>query len=250
MALMDPPPPLVDGLPAPYPPVPPPAPRYCTRQTTKQMQATADAVTKQELAKLQQGGKLSMLAPPPLPTRSTPSEQNGIVQMMAHVNQTMVHVNQLMDDNAGLRRELKRYEKELTEKSDMLEHVQGISDSYEDDIQVVTEERDTAREERDEGLFAVAEVEAATRAVRASIPSWCLLVCAVVVLVGLHLNYEYNLDFQGRYANTVRTLQANYWVWANTVRTLQANYWVWATTCFVEEGDAAERAQARAVPGQ
>ena len=243
MALMEPPPPMVDGLPAPYPPVPPPAPRYCTRQTTKQMQATADAVTRQELAKLQQGGKLSMLAPPPLPTRSTPSEQNGIVQMMAHVNQTMVHVNQLMDENGVLRRELKRSEKELTEKSDMLEHVQGISDSYEDDIQVLTEERDAAREERDaareerdEGLFAVAEAEATTRAVRASIPSWCLLVCAVVVLVGLHLNYEYNLDLQARYANTVRTVKVY--------------YWVWAVTCFVEEGDAAERAQARGVPGQ
>ena len=231
MALSDPPPPLVDGLPAPDPPVPPPAPRYCTRQTVKQMQATADAVTKQELTKLQQGGTLSMLAPPPLPTRSTAGEQNGFVQMMAHVNQTMVHVNQLMDDNAGLRRELKRSEKELTEKSDMLEHVQGISDSYEEDIQVLTEERDASREERDEGLFAVAEAEATTRAVRASIPSWCLLICAVVVLVGLHLNYEYNLDFQGRYANTVRTLQAN--------------YWVWVTMCFVEEGDAAGWAQAR-----
>ena len=96
-------------------------------------------------------------------------------------------------------------------------------------------ERDAAREERDEGLFAVAEAEAATRAVRASIPSWCLLVCALVVLVGLHLNYKYNLGVQERYADTVRTLQAH--------------YLVWAATCFVEEGDAAERAQARAVPG-
>lgn len=235
MALSDPPPPLVDGLPTPYPPVPPPAPRYCTRQTVKQMQATADAVTKQELAKLQQGGKLSMLAPPPLPTRSTPGEQNGFVQMMAHVNQTMVHVNKLMDDNAGLRRELKRSEKELTEKSDMLEHVQGISDSYEEDIQVLTEERDAAREERDEGLFAVAEAEAATRAVRASIPSWCLLVCAMVVFLGFHLNYKYDLDLQARYADAVHTIKFH--------------YWVWVTTCFVEEGDAAERAHARAVPG-
>ena len=235
MALSDPPPPLVDGLPAPYPPVPPPAPRYCTRQTTKQMQATADAVTKQELAKLQQGGKLSMLAPPPLQMRSTAGEQNGIVQMMAHVNQTMAHVNQLMDENGVLRRELKRSEKECTEKSDTAEHIQGIADSYEEDIQVLTEERDAAREERDEGLFAVAEAEAATRAVRASIPSWCLLVCALVVLVGLHLNYKYNLGVQERYADTVRTLQAH--------------YLVWAATCFVEEGDAAERAQARAVPG-
>ena len=240
MALSDPPPPLVDGLPAPYPPVPPPAPRYCTRQTVKQMQATADAVTKQELAKLQQGGKLSMLAPPPLPTRSTPSEQNGIVQMMAHVNQTMVHVNQLMDENGVLRRELKRSEKELTEKSDMLEHVQGISDSYEDDIQVLTEERDMAREkndrydcardeERDLREYAVAQGR--------HNGFWAgILVCVFVVLVGLHLNYEYNLDLQEHYAEMVRSLKMY--------------YWVWVATCFLEEGDAAERAQGRAVPGQ
>ena len=239
MALMDPPPPLVDGLPAPYPPVPPPAPRYCTRQTVKQMQATADAVTKQELAKLQQGGKLSMLAPPPLQTRSTAGEQNGIVQMMAHVNQTMVHVNQLMDENGVLRRELKRSEKECTEKSDMLEHVQGISDSYEEDIQVLTEERDVAREKNDRYDFALDEErdlrEYAVAQSRYNGFWTGILVCVFVVLVGLHLNYEYDLDLQEHYAEMVRTFKVH--------------YWVWAATCFVEEGDAAERAQGRAVPG-
>lgn len=235
--LSDPPPPLVDGLPTPYPPVPPPAPRYCTRQTVKQMQATADAVTKQELAKLQQGGRISMLAPPTQNTiLGTPSDQNGILQMMTHVNQTMVHVNQLMDENTVLRRELKKSEKECIEKSELVEHSQGIAESYEEDIQVLTEERDAARAERDEALFSVAEAQAATRAVQASIPRWCLFICALVVLVGLHINYEYNLNVQKHYSDLVYNFKTH--------------YWVWVTTCFVEEGNAAERAQGRAVPRQ
>ena len=48
--------------------------------------------------------------------------------------------------------------------------------------------------------------------------------------------YEYDLNLQERYAEMVRTLKVH--------------YGVWAATCFVEEGDAAERAHARAVPGQ
>lgn len=234
MALMEPPPPMVDGLPAPYPPVPPPAPRYCTRQTTKQMQATADAVTKQELAKLQQAKQST--ASHPLQTGST-ADLHHIMYKYADKQQALC--TQLCDLNTRLQArqdEIVRLKDAKYEADGDIEHYKGIADSYEEDIQVLTEERDTAREERDEGLFALAEAEAATRAVRASIPSWCLLVCVFVIFVGLHLNYEYNLDLQARYANTVRTVKVY--------------YWVWAVTCFVEEGDAAERAQARGVPGQ
>lgn len=234
MALMDPPPPLVDGLPAPYPPVPPPAPRYCTRQTTKQMQATADAVTKQELAKLQQVKESA--ASHTLQTGST-ADLHHIMYKYADKQQALC--TQLCDLNTRLQArqdEIVRLKDAKYEADGDIDHYKGIADSYEEDIQVLTEERDAAREERDEGLFAVAEAEAATRAVRASIPSWCLLVCALFVLVGLHLNYEYNLDLQKRYAEMVHTLKVH--------------YWVWVATCFVEEGNAAERAQGRAVPEQ
>jgi hypothetical protein len=197
------------------------------------MQATADAVTKQELAKLQQVKESA--ASHTLQTGST-ADLHHIMYQYADKQQALC--TQLCDLNTRLQArqdEIVRLKDAKYEADGDIEHYKGIADSYEEDIQVLTEERDAAREERDEGIFAVAEAEAATRAVRASIPSWCFLVCALVVLVGLHLNYEYNLDLQGRYANTVRTLKAH--------------YLVWAATCFVEEGDAAERAQARAVPG-
>lgn len=232
MALSDPPPPLVDGLPAPYPPVPPPAPRYCTRQTVKQMQVTADAVTKQELAKLQQS---TQPATTPLQTGNT-TDLHHIMYKYADKQQALC--TQLCDLNTRLQArqdEIVRLKDAKYEADGDIEHYKGIADSYEEDIQVLTEERDAAREERDEGLFALAEAEAATRAVRASIPSWCLLVCAMVVFLGFHLNYKYDLDLQARYADAVQTIKFH--------------YWVWVTTCFVEEGNAAEQAHARAVPG-
>lgn len=233
MVLSDPPRPLVDGLPTPYPPVPPPAPRYCTRQTVKQMQATADAVTKQELAKLQQ---TKQSATHTLSMGST-ADLHHIMYKYADKQQALC--TQLCDLNTRLQArqdEIVRLKDAKYEAEGDIEHYRGIADSYEEDIQVLTEERDVAREERDEGIVAVAEAEEATRAVRATIPSWCLLVCAFVILVGLHLNYKYDLDLQARYADLVRMFQTN--------------DWVWVTTCFLEEGNAAERRQARGVPEQ
>ena len=233
MVLSDPSLPLVDGLPTPYPPVPPPAPRYCTRQTVKQMQATADAVTKQELAKLQQP---QQSATHTLSMGST-ADLHHIMYKYADKQQALC--TQLCDLNTRLQArqdEIVRLKDAKYEAEGDIEHYKGIADSYEEDIQVLTEERDVAREERDDGIFALAEAEAATRAVRGSIPSWCLFICFCVIFVGFHCNYEYNLDLQKHYAEMVLNLKSN--------------DWVWFTACFVEEGDAAERAQGRGLPGQ
>lgn len=223
--------PLVDQPPAPYPP---PAPRYCTRQTTKQMQATSDAVTKQELAKLQQAKHQS--AASHMQQMGSTADLHNIMYKYADKQQALC--TQLCDLNTRLQArqdEIVRLKDAKYEAEGDIEHYKGIADSYEQDIDVLTEERDAAREERDKSRMALAEAKNATRAAKARIPSWCLFVCIIVIVLGFHVNYEYDLNLQESYAEMVRSLKVS--------------YWVWVATCFIEEGNAAERANARGVPG-
>ena len=166
LTLSDPPAPRVDGMPAPYPPAPPPAPRYCTRQTTKQMQATSGAATKDALAKLQQqqGGKPSAL--------SAHAQQMGVPRSAADTTADLHHImyqyadkqqalcTQLCDLNTRLQArqdEIVRLKDAKYEADGHTEHYKGIADSYEDDIDTLTDVETNALQDslRDEAAAAL-----------------------------------------------------------------------------------------------
>jgi hypothetical protein len=219
------PPPLVDGLPAPYPPVPPPAPRYCTRQSKKQMENTSNELTRKELEKLQLNKTPSVMTMNAqqmgVPSHTRTSSDTNVVQMMQSYTQMCNHMNNMLEERSRNVQEVSKIQKELHDKQIEFEHLREISDSYEEDIQVLTEERDTVRQERDQYRFATHEALQEARHLVEPLSVQMIMYFVCCILLTFQINYAFELDMQSQYSLLVDFLKSH--------------FWVIAATCFVHE---------------
>lgn len=218
-------PPLVDGLPAPYPPVPPPAPRYCTRQSKKQMENTSNELTRKELEKLQQNKTPSVMTTNAqqmgIPSHTRPSSETNVVQMMQSYTQMCNHMNNMLAERNRNVQEVSKLRKDLHDKQIEFDHLREISDSYEEDIQVLTEERDTARQDRDQYRFATHEALHEARHLVEPLSIQMVMYFLCCILLTFQINYAFELDMQSQYSILVDFLKNH--------------FWVIAATCFVQE---------------
>lgn len=213
-------PPLVDGLPAPYPPVPPPAPRYCTRQTKKQMENTSSELTRKELNKLQQNKTPSVMTTNAqqmgIPSHTRPSSETNVVQMMQSYTQMCNHMNNMLAERNRNVQEVNKLRKDLHDKQIELDHLRDISDSYEEDIQVLSEERDTARQDRDQYRFATQEALHEARRLVEPLSLQMVMHFVCCILLTFQINYAFELDMQSQYSILVDFLNKHFWVIAAT----------------------------------
>lgn len=219
------PPPLVDGLPAPYPPVPPPAPRYCTRQTKKQMETTSNELTRKELEKMQQNKTPSVMTMNAqqmgIPSYTRTSSDTNVVQMMQSYTQMCNHMNNMLEERSRNVQEVSKIQKELHDKQIDFDHLREISDSYEEDIQVLTDERDIARQERDQYRFSTQEALEGARHLVEPLSVQMIMYFVFCILLTFQINYAFELDMQSQYSLLVEFLEGH--------------FWVIAATCFVHE---------------
>lgn len=201
-----------DGMSAPYPP-PPPAPRYCTRQTAKQMEATSQDTTRRELEKLAQ---LQTAPPHPKATPLTPPKDavslDTAMHQMMHQNMDRLQVMykrecEQNDTIVQLKQDIVQLRKDTSDALSETEHYKEVSDGYENDIEELVTERDAMREERDVKTVEIEEhridhQNALTRVQEHAANTACrhtTLYLMLLALYMLQLNDMFNLDLQARY---------------------------------------------------
>ena len=210
--------PLVDGLAAPYPPVPPPAPRYCTRQTTKQMDSLSKELTQHELEKLQKlqstrtgsGFGKQANGPSSFDMSSGHTDLHRIMYQYADKQQKLC--TQLCDLNSKLQDRqdtIVRLKDEKYDTESQVEHYRGIADSYENDIEVLTEERDSVKQKYNFSRLEHQLTHVEYQNKLKWCPIWCFLFCFLYTVIVLHFNHRYSLDLQGQYALYANWFNAN-----------------------------------------
>jgi hypothetical protein len=177
--------------------LPPPAAvarPYCTRLSTKQAKEVSKNLTERELQNLKYSSRY------PLPQDDTymNSDMHRIMQK---------YVNQLSDLNEKLvnkQDEIVKLKDDNYELKGEVDHLNEIASANDEDIREITEERDALQRRCDQLDDRLYDQTMNARQNMRRVPLLCFICCLLNLIFLLHINFSYQLNIQGRYADHMK----------------------------------------------